>query len=150
MEHPEFFDYAERIKEERLWNEHQMWRHTTFFGRLTQTVLDWAHNNEFFSAIADAFTDQQGGSSPYARTLSISMIMTIVIAGVLGLYAIGRVIQSIIGKEIIVEQKVIIETQVKLSDLLKEGDEEEEEEGDEDEKVPNKRRNKTSKNIKVQ
>ena len=52
-------------------------------------------------------------------------------------------------KEIIVEQKVIIETQVRLSDLMAE--EENDARGKEiNEKDASKRRNKKSKNIKVQ
>lgn len=65
--------------------------------------------------------------SPYSRTLSICLTLSIVVVGIVALYAFGRIFQVFIGEEIVIEQKVIIETQVKLSDLLKEGDDENDE-----------------------
>ena len=148
-DHPEFFNYAESLKNEQMWNDHQEWQHNTLVGKLTQSVLTWAKQSDFFGAIADALADQGGGSSPYARTLSICITISIVVVGIAGMYAIASIIQRVIGKEIIVEQKVIIETQVRLSDLMAE--EEKDARGKEiNEKDASKRRNKKSKNIKVQ
>lgn len=125
-DHPEFFNYADKIKEDKMFREHEEWVHTTFFGRLTHTVLNWAKQSDFFGAIADALSNQHD-VSPYSRTLSICLTLSIVVVGIVALYAFGRIFQVFIGEEIVIEQKVIIETQVKLSDLLKEGDDENDE-----------------------
>lgn len=118
--HPEFFDYAERIKDDRMLNDHEEWLHTSLLGRLTHTVLTYAKQSDLFNAVADSLEDQESGVSPNSRLLTVFMTMSIVAFGVIGVYAIGRLIQMIIGKEIVVEQKVIIETQVKWSDLMME------------------------------
>lgn len=148
-DHPEFFNYAEKIKEDKMFREHEEWIHTTFWGRLTQKVLNWAKQSDFFGAIADSLSNQHD-ISPYGRTLSICLTMSIVVVGILAIYALGSIVQMIIGKEIVVEQNIVIETQVKLSDLIKEEDD-----NDEDDSNNNKneittksggRRNKKLKN----
>jgi hypothetical protein len=160
--HPEFFNYAETIKNEQMWNDHEEWRHNTFLGKLTHSVMKFAHESEFFGAIADAFSDQENGASPYARTLSICLTISIIVVGVIGLYAIGSIIQMIIGREIVVEQQVLIETQVRLSDLMEQEENEKDDTGsivDEDDNTSsneleknksNRRNKKLKKNKKIQ
>ncbi len=118
-EHPEFLDYIDRLNDEKMYREHEAWLHTTFLGRLTNSVLSWAKQSDFMYAIAQSFSNEDIGSNPYGRTIGIAINVGIIVVGVIALYSIGRIIQVFIGKEIIVEQKVIIETQVKLSDLMK-------------------------------
>lgn len=154
-DHPEFFNYAEKIQENKMFRDHEEWVHTTFFGKLTHKVLNWAKQSDFFGAVADALSDQSSEST-YGRTLSICLTMSIVVVGVVVLYALGSIVQTFIGEEIVVEQKVLIETQVKLSDLMKEL-ESDDENDDDNIKNNNKitatggeRRNKKVKNIKIQ
>lgn len=143
-EHPEFFDYVERMEQEKLFQEHQEWQQNSFFGKLIASGLSFAQNNEFFGAIAKSFSDPANDVSPYARTAGICMTMSIVIVGVVALYAMGRIVQVFIGKEIVVEQKVFVETQIKLSDLMTEGVDGEEKK-DVDQNGAANRRNKKNK-----
>ncbi len=142
-EHPEFFDYVERMEDEKMFQAHQEWQQNSFFGKLVSSTLSWAQNNEFFGAIAKSFADPGSDVSPYARTAGICVTMGIVIVGVIALFAIGRIVQVVIGKEIVVEQKVFVETQIKLSDLMKEDGEVGEQKGENEE--DSSRRNKKSK-----
>ena len=143
-EHPEFFDYVERMEQEKLFRAHQEWQQNSFIGKLMGSLLSWAENNEFFGAIAKSFSDTDTDASPYARTAGICVTIGIVIVGVVFLYAIGRIIQVLIGKEIVVEQKVYVETQIKLSDLMNEDVKGEEK------NVGNDEVNRRSKKSKVQ
>mmetsp|Transcript_8526 Transcript_8526/g.10686 ORF Transcript_8526/g.10686 Transcript_8526/m.10686 type:complete len:166 (+) Transcript_8526:122-619(+) len=135
-DHPEFFDYAQRIEDQRLFNAHQEWKHNTFFGKLTTSVLSYAQNSDFFGAIADGLSYQNDNGSyvsPYARTISICLVLSIVIVGIVGVYAIGNIVQTLIGDEIVIEQEIIIEETVKLSDLMKEnGDDDDDDEDNDD------------------
>lgn len=155
-EHPEFLDYIERIKDEKMWSEHEHWAHTTFFGKLTRSVMNYAKQSYFFGAVADAFA-QQDDQSPYKRTLSLSLSVGMIVVAVIALFAIGRIVQMFIGEELVMEQQIIIETHVKLSDLMKEGDDggnnddaEEKEQKQIKTSEDGNRRNKKSKKSKVQ
>ena len=143
-EHPEFFDYVERMEQEKLFQEHLEWQQNSFFGKLIASVTSFAENNKFFGAIAQSFAEPANDTSPYARTLGICITMSIVIVGIIALFAIGRIIQVFIGKEIVVEQKVFVETEIKLSDLMKEDGDGEEKKCVDDDGAEN-RRNKKSK-----
>ena len=148
VDHPEFFDYAERIQEQKLFGDHEKWQHSTLMGKLTIGVMNWARRSDFINSIINAFTDQEGGSSPNARVLSIGLTMSSVVIGVIATFAIGRIVQMIIGREIVVEQNVVIETQIKLSDLMKDDD------GNDDADLTNEQNNgendRRSKKSKVQ
>mmetsp|Transcript_15495 Transcript_15495/g.18887 ORF Transcript_15495/g.18887 Transcript_15495/m.18887 type:complete len:156 (-) Transcript_15495:899-1366(-) len=123
-DHPEFFNYAEKAHDQRMWNSHDDWQETTIGGKIVK-FLRTMGDNIVTKAIIDAFNDQNGGSSPYARTLSIFANISVLMVGLLFVYAVSRIIQVIIGKEIVVHQEIVIEERVKLSDLLKEDGEQE-------------------------
>ena len=111
----EFVDYFSSMAREKAMEEarreavlrHEIWEQTTILGRVSKWTKDMS-GNRFFEAVTDAFRDQKEGSSVNVIILfNIARISLIVMAIVSVMY-IGRIIQTIIGEEIIVEEEIEI------------------------------------------
>ncbi len=128
-----FEGYDERMAEaaarqqadEEMYAAHKQWKETTWQGKcvgLVQIVAN--HFRPFILAVADALQEESS-----SRAMAHLVRFFIVIAGVVFLYVIANLIQTIIGKEIIIEEEVVIIERVRQSDLDNEN-------GKRDESVP--------------
>lgn len=104
---------ARQQADEAMYSAHEKWMETSWLGKIVGLVHSIAnHFRPFFLAIADALQEESS-----ARALAHFMRLLIVIVGVVSLYVISNLIQTIIGKEIIIEEEVVIIEQVRQSDL---------------------------------
>ncbi|GAX18442.1 hypothetical protein FisN_2Lh085 [Fistulifera solaris] len=96
----------ERIN--KMLEEHELWRQTTWGGYAVRQVQALGkHFEPFFLAVSDALND--GGSEP-TRLLILITIRIIVISICIGMiYAVGSIINMITGKEIIIEETVVVD-----------------------------------------
>jgi acetyltransferase-like isoleucine patch superfamily enzyme len=117
-DHPDFLDYADKLQEQTAYGSHSEWQQKSILGKFTLLLIKLG-DTSFFRSISGALSDQDGGDSSEARLLSVFANLGSVILGVCVAYAIGRILQIFIGKEIVINQEVIIEEHVKLSDLKK-------------------------------
>ena len=117
-DHPDFLDYADKLQEQTAYGSHSEWQQKSILGKFTLLLIKLG-DTSFFRSISGALSNQAGGDSSEARLLSVFANLGSVILGVCVAYAIGRILQIFIGKEIVINQEVIIEEHVKLSDLKK-------------------------------
>ncbi len=135
-EHPDFLDYVDKIEQASTWDEHTKWQHTTILGRLTLALMKLG-NNSFIHAIIDALQDDSKDS--VQRYLPVFANLAVLVVGVIAAFAIGRILQIFLGKEIVINQEIIIEEQVQLSDLMNAKD------GAQNEEKKNRRNARTKK-----
>lgn len=65
------------------------------------------HFIPFFKAVENVLSSE--GNSPF-QILTIAMLRILLIGGVLaGVYAFGRILNSILGQEIVIEEEIIVE-----------------------------------------
>jgi len=118
-DHSDFLNYAQNHEGQTAYSSsHREWQERTIVGKFTLFLIKIG-DNSFSRAISNALSNQDGGDSSEARLLSVFANLGAVILGVVVAYAIGRILQIIIGQEIVINQEVIIEEQVSLSDLKK-------------------------------
>lgn len=110
----DFVDYvdslqrSERIKaqEARGAEMREDWRRTTWAGALIATV-ERVGLAPFFESVGNSFEGGADVSTTYYATSLFARIASIA-AGILGVYAIGRLMKMIMGDEIVVEQEIVI------------------------------------------
>lgn len=131
-------------QDEQMYAAHEEWLKTTWQGRIVGWIQALGlHFKPFFLAVSEAIQEEQS-----ARILGHVLRVIIVLVGIVSLYVIANIIQSIIGKEIVIEEEVVIIEEVKQSDLDKELDGSK---GDETVTVESKRRSqRTSREKKTQ
>lgn len=121
QEPDDFTDYmaalaAEQAESEALRSSieaHELWRATTLTGRAV-TFLTSLADTRFFEAVTAAVRDQEPGSSGQ------SILLLIVIFGVLSVFLVAaKIVQRVLGGEIIVEEEVIIEEKKHISEKTK-------------------------------
>jgi len=97
---------------------HQHWQQTTILGKLTSFIVSLSRSS-FFENVADAFRDQQQGTSLNAIILFNVVRICLIFMAVLAVFVIGKVIQRIIGDEIVVEEVIEIVEEIPRSSLNK-------------------------------
>lgn len=127
-DHPDFKGYMEALANKATkaavhasqTQSHEEWLETSWGGYVVKT-LRRVGDNKFIHALAEAFTDQEHGESTNAVLLRTFARMAIVIMAIFSFYVIGKLLEMLIGKEIVIEQDVIIIEEVRQSDLKKKG-----------------------------
>uniref|UniRef100_A0A7S2RDJ7 Uncharacterized protein n=1 Tax=Eucampia antarctica TaxID=49252 RepID=A0A7S2RDJ7_9STRA len=94
----------------------RIWRETTIPGRMVSFVR-FLVDNEFVHSVIESLRDKPGGESVSLRVLKMFAKLSIVLMMMASIHAFANVIQTLIGKELVVEQEVIIEHEVKRSEL---------------------------------
>lgn len=112
-----FDGYDERLAREQadeaMYSAHELWKETTWQGKIVSMVQAVGeHFRPFFLAVADALQEETS-----SRAIGHVVRLIIVVVGVLALYVVANLIQTVIGKEIIIEQEIIIIEEVRQSDL---------------------------------
>ena len=109
---------AQQQADAEMYAAHRVWRETTWQGKFVGLIRGVGqHFRPFFTAVAEALQEEKG--SGY-RVLQHFIRVVIVIVSIVTLYVIANIIQKLIGKEIIIEQEVVIIEEVRQSDLLNE------------------------------
>ena len=104
---------ARQQADEAMYSAHEQWRETSWQGKFVGLVQSIAnHFRPFFLAIADALQEESS-----SRAIAHLVRLLIVIVGVVSLYVIANLIQTIIGKEIIIEEEVVIIERVRQNDI---------------------------------
>ena len=116
----EFLDYVESLN---LYNQNEKYNkletEKTIISKITKGIIDLIGGTPFINAIVNSYSNQEAGNSPQARALSFFVMVISIFMIVVVCFAVGRVLQMIIGNEIVVEQEVIIIENVKVSELRK-------------------------------
>lgn len=108
--------------DEAMYAAHEEWRKTTWQGKVVGMIQALGHHfRPFFMAVSEAIREEQS-----ARILGHLIRVVMVLVAILALYAIANIIQTIIGKEIVIVEEIVILEEVKQSDL-----DDENEKGDE-------------------
>lgn len=97
---------------------HQLWQETTILGRLTSLIQSFS-KHPFFQAVTDAFRDQQQGQSLNAIILYNAVRIGLIFMAILTVFIIGKLIQKLIGDEIIIEQVIEIVEEIPKSKAQK-------------------------------
>jgi len=122
---------ARQLADEEMYAAHELWKETTWPGKIVGMIQAVGrHFQPFFTAVSETLQEEKS-----VRVLGHFIRLVIVIMGVLALYVIANLIQTVIGKEIVIEQEVVIIEEVRQSDLDKE-------KRDESVTLENKRRSK--------
>jgi len=104
---------AQQQADEEMYAAHQIWKETTWQGKIVSLLQAFGnHFQPFFLAVSDALKEEKA-----ARMIGHLIRLVIVIVGVLTLYIIASLIQTMIGKEIVIEQEIVIIEEVRQSDL---------------------------------
>uniref|UniRef100_A0A7S4HKH0 Uncharacterized protein n=1 Tax=Odontella aurita TaxID=265563 RepID=A0A7S4HKH0_9STRA len=125
-DHPHFQGYMESLASKEAedaefgsqMKSHQEWLENSWGGYVVRT-LQRVGDNRFIHALADAFKDQDGGNSVSSILLKSFARISIVVVVIISIYAVGKLLQMITGKEILVEQDVVVIEEVRQSDLKK-------------------------------
>lgn len=97
----------------------QEWRKTTWAGWFVTKLLELGnHIRPFIRAVTEAMRDDQNKGT---RALSIVLRLLVVVVLLVAALTFGRIIQSVIGKEIFIEQEVVVVEEVPRSRAQKEG-----------------------------
>ena len=130
-EPPPAFDWeaaARRLgqqnKDADMYARHQEWLDTSWGGWAVQSLRAFA-SNDFFRSIADALHDDETNATAIA--VKNAARLAVMLAVILMVVAISKLLQLLVGGDIVVRQNIIIEEQVRLRDLDGEVD------GDDDE-----------------
>eukprot|EP00527_Entomoneis_sp_CCMP2396_P005745 CAMPEP_0198148422 /NCGR_PEP_ID=MMETSP1443-20131203/41354_1 /TAXON_ID=186043 /ORGANISM="Entomoneis sp., Strain CCMP2396" /LENGTH=166 /DNA_ID=CAMNT_0043813105 /DNA_START=462 /DNA_END=965 /DNA_ORIENTATION=- len=116
---------------ERLVNEHELWRQTTWSGFAVRQLQAFGnHFAPFFKALADIVADSGGGSvdpssTPVAFLLTLLIRVLVISAYILAAYAVAKIINSVFGREIVIEEEIVI---------IEEDEDEDDEDGNETKK----------------
>jgi hypothetical protein len=124
----DFSGYMESLKAHEMQDqayqnqlaEHELWRQTTWGGwvvRQLQALGD--HFSPFFEAIAD--TVQSDKNTP-AQLVLLAVIRSLTIAAyVAALYALLRIANAILGREIVIEEEIVVDHDEDTHDDSKDG-----------------------------
>lgn len=109
---------AQRQADEEMYAAHERWRQTTWQGKIVTFIQAIGnHFKPFFLAVSDALQEENS-----KRALGHFVRFVMVVMGILALYAIANLIQTVIGKEIVIEQEVVIIEEVRQSDIDEENE----------------------------
>jgi phage shock protein PspC (stress-responsive transcriptional regulator) len=106
---------AHQQADEQMYASHQLWREKTWQGKIVGVIHGIGqHFRPFIEAVAEALQEEKGAGF---RALQHFLRVVIVVVGIVSLYIIANLIQTMIGKEIVIEQEVVIIEKVRQSDL---------------------------------
>lgn len=89
-------------------DKHEAWRQNTFGGWLTRQLQALgSHFAPFFEAMAELM--QKDSNSTSSVLFSAVMGALVIATYILGTYAIAQIVNSFIGKELVIEQEIVIE-----------------------------------------
>mmetsp|Transcript_46363 Transcript_46363/g.69034 ORF Transcript_46363/g.69034 Transcript_46363/m.69034 type:complete len:176 (-) Transcript_46363:175-702(-) len=106
-------------EEKEILNAHELWRNSTWAGwtvRQIQTVGE--HFRPFFLAVGASMKEDKGFSK---RLLSHFLRISIVLAAIVTIYILAHILQMFIGKEIVINQEIVIVEEIPRSQAEKEG-----------------------------
>ena len=97
---------AERTRE-RL-EQHEIWRQTTWGGYVVRQLQALGkHFGPFFFAIEEAMSKDENGP---VQTLVLLVLRVLLISGfVAAIYAFAHILQRFLGREIVIEEEVVID-----------------------------------------
>ena len=99
-----------------MYAAHEEWLQTSWGGWAVRTLRSLA-DNSFFHAIADSLRNEDDGKDATAILITNGARLAVILAMILMALAIGKLLQMIIGEDIVVEQEVIVEEEVHRSEL---------------------------------
>jgi hypothetical protein len=92
---------------EAMMGRHEEWRQNTWGGFAVRQVQALGHHFEpFFQALVDIM--QEDKNSPRSVILIVLIRGSVIMAWVLGGYAITRIVQRLVGREIVFEEEIIV------------------------------------------
>mmetsp|Transcript_23358 Transcript_23358/g.27599 ORF Transcript_23358/g.27599 Transcript_23358/m.27599 type:complete len:129 (-) Transcript_23358:195-581(-) len=100
-----------------LTNSHQSWAN-----KLTSTILSYTHDSLLLNSIAEGLSDQDNGESGSGRALRMLSFVLVGVMTLLVVYGFGRILQMLVGKEIVMKREIVIVEEIRLKDLLLGGD----------------------------
>ena len=106
---------ARQQADEEMYAAHELWKQTTWQGKIASFIQAVGqHFRPFFMAVAEALQEEKS-----KRAVGNFVRFLIVMMGIIALYAIANLIQTMIGKEIVIEQEVVIIEEVRQGDTDK-------------------------------
>jgi len=94
-------------------NPHQSWAN-----KLTSTIISYTHDSLLLKTIAEGLSDQDNGESGSGRALKMLSFVLLGVMTLLVVYGFGRILQMLVGKEIVVKREIVIVEEIRLKDLL--------------------------------
>ena len=85
---------------------------------MTSTILTLTQDSIILNSIPEGLSDQDNGDSGSGRALKLFAFVTTGVMVSCVVCGLGRIIQVMIGKEIIIKKEIIVIEEVKLSDVL--------------------------------
>ena len=99
---------AEQNRVKEMYDKHEMWRQTTWAGwgvRQMQKIGN--HFAPFFLAIEEAVSSEDEG--PLQLLIMIILRSLLIIAFLASAYAVGQILSSVLGQEIVIEEEIVVE-----------------------------------------
>lgn len=90
----------------------------SWVGKMTSTILTLTQDSIILNSIAEGLSDQDNGDSGSGRALKLFAFVAVGVMVLCVVYGLGRIIQVVVGKEIVMKKEIIIIEEVKLSDVL--------------------------------
>eukprot|EP00977_Amphora_coffeiformis_P029143 scaffold39012_cov191-Amphora_coffeaeformis.AAC.2 len=89
-------------------HQHEIWRQTTWGGWLTRQLQALGnHFAPFFRALADAMAAEGDSFSSMALVILIRVLL--IGSCILAVYTISKVVNMIVGREIVIEEVIVVE-----------------------------------------
>ncbi|KAL7571964.1 hypothetical protein ACA910_001626 [Epithemia clementina (nom. ined.)] len=114
----DFSGYMEDLKKQEeeaerarnLYNEHEIWRQTTWSGyAVRQMQKVGGHFAPFFEALADLVEGSAADETPGTILFTLLIRVLVISSYIAAAYAIARILNSIFGRDIVIEEEIIIE-----------------------------------------
>jgi len=90
----------------------------SWVGKMTSTILTLTQDSIILNSIAEGLSDQDNGDSGSGRALKLFAFVAAGLMVLCVVYGLGRIIQVVVGKEIVMKKEIIVIEEVKLSDVL--------------------------------
>lgn len=102
---------ARQQADEEMYAAHEEWKATTWQGKTVSLIQAIGHHfRPFFLAVSESLQEEKS-----TRILGHIVRIIIVLVGIVALYVAAHLIQTLIGKEIVIEQEIVIIEEVRQS-----------------------------------
>jgi hypothetical protein len=109
---------AHNAEQEAMWERHMQWRESTVAGRAVTALKGLASRfKPFFDAVVESVQEEKSVSM---RLLGHLVRLATIFAVLIAIYVVGRILQNIIGEEIVVEEEIEVVEEITRSELEKE------------------------------
>jgi hypothetical protein len=104
---------ARQQADEEMYAAHEEWKATTWQGKTVSLIQAIGHHfRPFFFSVSEALQEEKS-----TRILRIIVFFIILLVGIVALYVAAYLVQILIGKEIVIEQEIVIIEEVRQSEI---------------------------------